>query len=107
MRRDLAEILHEQKVDLVAHGIGSWGLGQKVLQQQSQRISIHERTGLQELAQLVNLDFLIECVQPLLGLLDRLRRGRICAGCESGTRRRVDHEFAGQCGINGMQAAGV
>ena len=74
--RALAEILHQQEIDLVAHGIGFRGLRQKVLQQQDQAFGIHQRTGLQKLAQLVNLDFLVHVVQPLLSLLDGFWRRR-------------------------------
>ncbi len=72
--RALAEILHQQEIDLIARGLGSLGFRQKVPQQDDQTFGIDQRASLQKLAQLVNLDFVIHVVQPLLGLLDRLER---------------------------------
>jgi hypothetical protein len=47
--RALAEILHQQKIEFVARGIGSRGFRQIVLQQSGQPVAIHERSGLQKL----------------------------------------------------------
>jgi hypothetical protein len=60
---------------------------------------------LEELAQLVNLDFVIHLVQPLLGLLDGLASGRVHVGLEVGAAGQVDDELTGHFGVNGMKAA--
>ena len=46
----------------------------KCCSRDDQTIGIDQRAGLQKLAQLVNLDFVIHGIQPLLRLLDRLER---------------------------------
>ena len=68
---------------------------------------INQRTGLQKLAQLVNLDFFIHLVQPLLGLLHGLAARRVHLRLKIGAGGHVDHELARQFGVNGMKAAGT
>jgi hypothetical protein len=76
-RRSLAEILHQQEINLVAGRIRSRGLRQKVQQERNQPVSVHQRTGLQKLPQLVYLDAVVHVLQPLLRLFYRLAIRRI------------------------------
>jgi hypothetical protein len=101
-RCELAEILHQQKINLVADDVGFNLLGQEVLDQALQPLLVRERTGLQELAQLVHLDQLVHLVQPVVGLFDHILFGRLDAGFQLGAGFQFDGELARQFGIDGM-----
>ena len=60
-----------------------------VLQQSLQAFFAGQTCGLQELAQLMDLDLLVHFEKPLAGLLDRLLRRIFQAGFQVGARRAV------------------
>ena len=105
-RRDCAEVLHQEKVDLVASRIGPGGTGKKVAKQFQKPILIGEGTGLQKLAQLMDLDALVHFLEPLRGLLDRFAAGRVSARFQIGTRLHLDDEFARDFKIDRVEPAG-
>ena len=102
----MAEILHQQKINLVPHGIGFGRLRQEVLHQVQQSFRTHLRAGLQELAQLVYLDVLVDFRQPGFGLFDRFFTRRVDARFKIGAWLYVDGELAREFEVNGIQAAG-
>ena len=100
--RQLAKILHEQKINLVAHGVGLGRFRQEVFHQAQQPFLIRQGTGLQELPQLMHLDMLVHLVQPALRLLDRLFSRRIDAGFKIGARLHVDGELPREFEVDGV-----
>jgi len=66
----VAEVLHQQKVDLVAGRIIFGRLGEEMLQQGEHALLIHQCAGLKELAQLIDLNGLVHLGQPRDGALD-------------------------------------
>ena len=77
-----------------------------MLQQTHQAFLIHQRTGLQELAQLVHLDELVHFVEPVLGLFDRFFAGGVDAGFKIGAGFHFDGELARQFEIDGIEPPG-
>ena len=100
--RQLAKILHEQKINLVAHGVGLARFRQEVFHQAQQPFLIRQGTGLQKLPQLMHLDMLVHLVQPALRLLDRLFSRRIDASFKIGARLHVDGELPREFEVDGV-----
>ena len=88
------EKLDQEEVDLVTVGRRLLFLVQMVQQQCLQQLRRHQRGGLQELAQLVNLNTLVHVLQPLASLLDRLLRRLLDACLQIDAGRQVNDELA-------------
>jgi hypothetical protein len=98
--------LNQKEVDFVAIGIRVFLPAQVVKQQSAQSIVAADRRGLQELTQLMHLNVRVQFRKQLPGLLDRFLGGRIDAGFQIAVMWQIDHEFAGQRGIEGVKQAG-
>ncbi len=103
--RELAEILHQQEINLVADRVRLRCFRQKMLQQRQHSLGIHYRTGLEELAQLMHLDALVHFVQPAGGLFDHFFARSLDASLEFRVRLHVDGELTREFEINGIQPA--
>ncbi len=97
------EILHQQEIDLVAIAVGLLGFVQMMQQQHPQAFIAGQGGGLQELAQLMNLNALVHILEPLPRLLDRLARRSVHPRFEIRARRQFDHKFMRQRGIQRIQ----
>ncbi len=104
--RQLAEVLHQQKINLVANDVGVRGLGQEMLQQLDQPFLRDQRIGLQELAKLVHLNQAVHLIEPLVRLFDGLFAGSVDAGLKIGAGLDVDGELARQFEVDGIEPAG-
>ena len=91
---NLAEVLHQQEVNLVANRIRFGSLRQKMLDQAQQAFLGYQGIGLQELAQLVHLNLAVHLLQPLPGLLHGLFAGSFDAGLKLGAGLHVNRELA-------------
>ncbi len=105
-RRGQREQLNEEKVDLVAVRRRFLFLVKVVQQKSLQQLGRDQGGGLQELAQLVNLDALVHFPQPLPGLLHRFPGRLFDAHFEIVARGEVDDELARQRGVRRIQNAG-
>ena len=103
---DLAEILHQQKVDFVADDVALGRLGQKVLQQTQQAFLRNHGAGLQKLTQLVNLNALVEGFEPVVGLLHGVFAGTVHARFKIGANLHVDDKLTRELEVNRIQLAG-
>src|SRR5579859_3279292 len=77
-----------------------------MLQQVDQAILIDQRTGLQELAQLMNLNALVHFVEPCNGLGEGFGARSFNSGFEIGAGLHVDDEFARQFVVDGIKPQG-
>ena len=97
--------LDQQEIDLVAVRVNPGGAVEMVLQQGLQAFFAGQARGLQELAQLMDLDLLVHFEKPLAGLLDRLLRRIFHAGFQVGARGQFDHKLAPQSAVQRMEQA--
>src|SRR5580698_9067238 len=78
-----------------------------MLHQGEQGFRSHDRTGLQELAQLMDLDALVQLLEPVVGLLDDLLAGSFDLRGEIGRSLRLKGKFASQFEVKGIETAGI
>src|SRR5579862_3033289 len=64
-----------------------------------------QRCGLEELTQLVNLNSLVNILKPLPCLFNGFLRRSFDAGFEIAAGGKVDYEFPGESGVEGVEAA--
>src|SRR5712692_5352486 len=95
--------LDQQKISFVAVGAGALRLVQIVLQKRAQALLAGQTGGLEKLPQLMHLDALVHLQKPLAGLFNRFLRRSINAGFQVAAGRQLDHELAGQGGIQGVE----
>ena len=99
------KILDEQEIRLVAVAGGLRGLVHVMQKKMAQHGLVGQRRGLQKLAQLVNLDLRVDLLEPGLGLLDRLGRGRKFLVAIDRAGGNFNHKFAHQRSVHGLQGA--
>ena len=103
---NLAEVLHQQEINLVANRVRFCLSWPENADQAQQAFLSDQRIGLQELAQLVDLNLAVHLFEPLPGLLHGFFAGSLDAGLKLGAGLDVDGELAREFKVNGIKAAG-